>query len=152
MLHLDGNGVKLIEGISHMHNMRSLFLHDNLIAKMQGLDKFTQLDTLNLANNLIEKIEGIENCQKLTKLDMSGNRLTNFESIRNIEKNPTLTMFMLKGNERFAYEEKTEQMFSRMSIRLLDFRQTDYVRQKPNYRKSTIAAIKSVCFLDEKPV
>ena len=53
---MDGNGLKKIEGISHMHNMRSLFLHDNLIANMEGLGNFPLLDTLNLANNLIEKV------------------------------------------------------------------------------------------------
>lgn len=59
-LWLDGNGLRKIEGLSHLGNLRALHLAQNLIAEIgDGLVGLSELMTLNLSGNQLTSLEGV---------------------------------------------------------------------------------------------
>jgi Leucine-rich repeat (LRR) protein len=65
----------MIDGLDHCQQLRSLYLHENLIRKMSGLDKLHELVSLNLSDNSITKIEGLDGNQKLETLLLKRNQI-----------------------------------------------------------------------------
>ena len=152
VLFLDGNALDRIQGLAPLANLKTLLLHNNLIKKMEGLSTLTSLDSLNLSNNMIKTIEGISNLKKLKKLDMSGNHLTTFDSLAELAQNPELSILFLKDNA-IDFDVRILDLFvAHHEIKYLEMRGNDFMRKCPNYRRTLITKIKSLCFLEERPV
>jgi chromosome segregation ATPase len=152
VLFLDGNALDRIQGLAHFCNLKTLLLQNNLIKKMEGLNSLGNLDSLNLANNMIKKIEGISSLKKLKKLDLSANHLTSYESLAELAENPELRILFLKDNA-IDYDERILDLFAQHhEIKYLELRGNDFMRKCPNYRRTLITKLKSLCFLEERPV
>ena len=74
-LFLEGNVIEKIENISHLHNLRGLYLQHNMIKEISsdsfaGLNELTSLD---LSNNQIRQIKNISHLQCLETLNLENN-------------------------------------------------------------------------------
>ena len=68
-------GCSSLLGLERNHEMRTLFIQENLIRKIEGLENLKELKTLNVSRNSIEEITGLASCTKLDTLWIASNRL-----------------------------------------------------------------------------
>jgi dynein assembly factor 1 len=109
-----------------------LNLSDNIITKVEGLSNLVKLETLQLKRNRIGKnglddVIGLLECPSISVLDISDNFIedpTFFTEV--LVKMPKLAVLYLQGN--------------------------GITKKIKNYRKSLIAAIPTLKYLDDRPV
>ncbi len=107
-------------------------LSDNIITKVEGLSNLVKLETLQLKRNRIGKnglddVIGLLECPSISVLDISDNFIedpTFFTEV--LVKMPKLAVLYLQGN--------------------------GITKKIKNYRKSLIAAIPTLKYLDDRPV
>lgn len=68
-------GFSTLEGFDSCQELRSLYIHENLITKISGLDKLGELVVINISDNSISKIENLEGNPKLETLLLKRNRI-----------------------------------------------------------------------------
>ncbi|CAD8195156.1 unnamed protein product [Paramecium octaurelia] len=150
-LWLNNNALQKIEGLCSLKKLISLFLNHNLIDKIENVSALQDLVTLNLSHNSIKKIENIASLSKLQNLNLSHNQLTNYESLMEIQDCPSIQNLDLSNNH-ISYEEPIISIFQSTNIGCLYLKSNSFVRECPNYRKTIVVAIKTLQFLDDKPV
>eukprot|EP00941_MAST-03F_sp_MAST-3F-sp1_P004701 g4701.t1 len=150
-LYMEGNGLKVIEGLEKQVEMRSLFLQENLIEKMEGFDGMPNLDTLNLNQNYISCIENIGHLTKLRTLCVGANRLKSPDDIRGLLDCPSISTLDLKNNKLEDSEvlDIIEQM---PNLAVLYLKGNPVVGKTKFYRKTLIARLPRLKYLDERPV
>ena len=84
-LHLDGQGLELVDNLGQCVNLSHVYLQDNLIYTLvnepfKGLSKITQL---SLYNNNIDRMEGFLDLVNLRRLYMEKNLLTKIDGLDN---------------------------------------------------------------------
>jgi len=79
-----GCGIKSLEGIENLTNLRYLNLRDNRIQDISPLSSLEQLKKLHLRNNHIEDITPLSDLVNLRQLSLRNNRIQNIEAIGNI--------------------------------------------------------------------
>lgn len=115
-----------------MPQLVQLQLSDNMISKIEGLSTLQELDTLYLARNRVGKnglqdLYGLLECPSISTLDIQNNRIADENILEEIlVKMPNLKVLYLKGN--------------------------DCIKKIRNYRKTVIARIPSLKYLDDRPV
>lgn len=128
----------------------------NRIRIVNNINHLHQLYTLDLSNNLIEAVEAkeLEGLNDLHTLKLANNRLSSYEAVSGaIVLAESLTYLDLSGNECLDYNPLMySELLSKMKITVLSLQHTLMSRSVPSYRKTTINAIRSLLFLDEKPV
>lgn len=76
------NGIKSIEGIDQLKNLRILNLQDNEIRSIEPLSRLENLYNINLANNDISDIAPLSNIDYLLNLTLSGNEISDLNPLR----------------------------------------------------------------------
>ena len=118
-----------------MVHLRQLNVADNMLKHVSGIDKCISLDTLHMkANRLghnkegdVESLIGLLACPTLTCLDIQNNYLTDPAIVEEVlVKLPNLKVLYTQGN--------------------------DFCRKVPSYRKTIINRIKTLTYLDDRPV
>lgn len=153
-LYFEGNGCDEISGLASNPELRCLFLHENAIMKMEGLDNLISLSNLNLADNLITTIEGINNCEKLDILYLARNRIgrNGLDDLRGLLTCPTLTTVDLQSN-KISDPECLEEIFMKMpNLKVLYVQGNEFTSKIKNYRKTMIAKLPTLMYLDDRPV
>lgn len=87
-LDLRTNGIKLIEGLDNLKNLKELYLNDNEISIIEGLDSMLKLEELNLSNNKLKYVKGLDKLISLKKIDLRDNlidKATDFPSLNKLE-------------------------------------------------------------------
>eukprot|EP00898_Chlorokybus_atmophyticus_P004184 jgi/Chlat1/4767/Chrsp308S04732 len=98
-LNLHGSGIRCIEGLACLSNLRHLVLSFNEIQKVEGLSELRELEKLDLSFNVIRRIEGLRGQTALRQLELNNNLLTRIEDIQVLHKHvPQLTALSLHGN------------------------------------------------------
>ncbi|GBG33349.1 Dynein assembly factor 1, axonemal [Hondaea fermentalgiana] len=151
VLWLEGNGLLKIEGLEHQKELRTLYLHENVLEKIENLENQANLDTLNLAQNFIEKIENLEHMKELKTLLLPQNRLKELANIEHVTKLPELSCLDIQKNkiEDPAILDVLERC-EKLSV--LYLQGNPCVKKIRFYRKTTIARLKSLKYLDDRPV
>ncbi|XP_067137592.1 dynein axonemal assembly factor 1-like [Centruroides vittatus] len=150
-LWLESNGIGRIENLENQKHLRSLFLHQNLIRNIENLESLQKLDTLNLSNNYIKKIENLSCLPALTTLQISHNMLSTTDDIQHLIECPTLSMIDLSYNR--LDDINILEVFSTMpNLRVLYLTGNPVIRKISNYRITCTVKIKSLLYLDDRPV
>ncbi len=113
----NNTGIKVLSGLEHLVNLRSIHMSDNPISDISPLDSLSKLYDvqfyndrvvdvsalankpdlwgLGLGNNYIEDISTITNVPKLAWVDIYSNNITDFSVVRQW---PTLNALWVSGN------------------------------------------------------
>ncbi|CAH8864923.1 unnamed protein product [Trichobilharzia szidati] len=98
-LELINSGIRNIDGLNKVPNLRYLDLSSNFISKICGINNLRHLRTLNLSSNSIKTIEALGNLHCLVRLDVSFNEITNLDGLKDLfGPNYNLTVIILQGN------------------------------------------------------
>jgi len=152
-LFAEANAIEKIEGLEHCTKLRSLFLQQNCVKTMEGMENCTDLWNLNLSENWVETIEGIEHLRHLNSINLQKNRI-GINGLRDVIglRDTNLATVDLSDN-KVADPEVIPQVFARMSsLRVLYLKGNPVVKQIPHYRKTVIAMLPELKYLDDRPV
>jgi len=151
VIYLEGNGFSHIQGLDNCPNVKSLYLQENMISKMENLEAQTELDSLNLSQNRIKVIENLSHMTKLTTLLLEKNFVKSVEDIEHVLKVPSLSVINLTNNK--VDDPAVVELFSKMpDLRVLYLKGNPVVNKIKNYRKTIISSIKTLTYLDDRPV
>lgn len=132
-LYLQENLIEKIENLHTLVNLRQLNLTDNLIQKIEGLSCLVSLETIQLKRNRIGKYGGLDDlmglleCPSLTCVDISDNYIEDENLLPEIwEKMPKIAVIYMQGNP--------------------------VSKKIKNYRKTMIAKLPTLKYLDDRPV
>jgi len=160
-LYFECNGCRAMTGLETNSKLKSLFLQENLITKIEGLSNHPSLAVLNLTKNLILKIDDLDKCTSLDSLYMANNRLglqigeggcSSLESLVGLLKVPSLTSLDIQNNY-LDDPAILDEVFAKMkNLAVLSCKGNDFIKKIPNYRKTMIAKIRSLEYLDDRPV
>jgi len=156
-LYWEGNGVSNIEGLDNCQQLLALYIQENAIKKISGLDMLHRLHTLQLSDNLIAKIENLGNCVALDSLYLKNNRigmggLSDFEGLLEV---PSLACLDIQGNKVNDPEVLDDILVKMPNMKVLYLQNNGISKSGntiKNYRKTVIAKIKTLRYLDDRPV
>jgi dynein assembly factor 1 len=157
-LWLQGNGLQKIEGLDKQEKLIVLYLHENLISRLEGLSHLKNLRVLNLEQNHIRKIEGLKELKMLETLNLAKNKLTDAESIAELaEMSEKITTIDLSNNQiKPANAQEADEIMKVLiqmpDLRVLNLMGNTIVRKIRMYRKTAIIKIKTLTYLDDRPV
>jgi len=148
---LEGNGLSKIEGLEQQTKLRTLYLQENLIEKIENLGSQTILDSLNLSQNCVTRIENLGHMPRLQTLQLKNNSLKTADDVRGLLEVPSISTLDIQHNKIEDVEvfDVLEQM---PELRVLYLQGNDVVKKVKWYRKSTICRLKSLRYLDDRPV
>jgi len=154
-LHLESNSISEVENISHMNELRSLCLRQNIIKSLNSLVCFrglAKLVILDVSENLLEVLDGISTLVALQKANFSMNRLSNPESLADLVNCKALQSVDLRGNNLSDHEKMWRHLESLPDLSALYLQGNPCVKERKHYRKTLIANLTRLSYLDERPV
>ncbi|ESO97286.1 hypothetical protein LOTGIDRAFT_115136 [Lottia gigantea] len=150
-LWLETNGIQVIENLDNQKELRCLYLQQNLIEKIENLEPLQQLDTLNVCNNRLSKIENLACCPVLHTLQISHNYLKTRDDIEELAQCDNLGVLDLSHN-KIDDPEILETLKQMKNLRVLTLMGNPFIKKVKNYRKTFIANLKELTYLDDRPV
>ena len=110
------------------------------------------LHTLNLSHNCIKKVENLDQLEELCNLNLSFNEIKIQENIENLIEVQNLSTIDLSSNNLDGDESIIDFFANFKDIRVIYLKNNPLIRKIANYRKEIIAGIKSLTYLDDRPV
>jgi dynein assembly factor 1 len=150
-LFLECNCLETMEGLSENRELRCLFFQQNMLEEIDHLEELQELTTLNVSHNQISKLENLSCLPKLETLQASHNKLVTARSISHLRECPGLTVVDLAHNE-LEEEEVLEVLQGMPNLACLYLQGNPVVTKKRYYRKTMIARIPTLKYLDDRPV
>ena len=153
-LYFEGNGLTEISGLEAQGELRCLYVHENCVSEMSGLEHLVKLSNLNLSDNLVTKIEGLENCVNLDMLYLARNRVgrNGVDDLRGLLACPSITTCDLQ-NCKIDDPAVLEEIFCNMpNLKVLYCQGNPFTSKIKNYRKTMIAKLPELKYLDDRPV
>lgn len=127
------------------------YLQQNCIQTINGLEELHNLDTLNVSYNQIRTLSGLSCCPVLRTLICTNNQLSNLDSLQHLADCKTLHTLDLQNNN--ISDPAVLEVFKQLpELRCLYLKGNPVVSNTKNYRKSIIAALPELRYLDERPV
>jgi dynein assembly factor 1 len=147
------NALLSVEGLSHLKQLRVLYLHQNRIASLFGLSGLDHLHTLNVNVNALRSLKGVAYLPALKNLYAAKNMLTSCEAISDIQNLRHLNVLDLADNrldgDGMLYMLK-QPALSELSV--LTLSGNPLCQSTRFYRKTFIAALEPLKCLDGIPV
>jgi dynein assembly factor 1 len=174
-LYIHFQGFRKIENLETFTGLRSLFAEANAFEKLEGLETCTKLRSLFVQQNCIRKIEGLHNCPEMWGINLSDNwveRIENLAELRCLSsltitknrigwnglsdvmelKDTTIGTLDLSDNN-ISDPEVLPEVFCKMKhLKVLYLKGNPVVKQIPHYRKTVIASLPNLKYLDDRPV
>ena len=150
-LFLECNCLETMEGLSENKELRCLFFQNNMLDEIDHLEDLQELTTLNVSHNQISKLENLSCLPKLETLQASHNKLSTARSISHLADCPSLTVVDLSHNE-LEDEAVLEILQGMPNLACLYLHGNPVVTKKRYYRKTMIATIPTLKYLDDRPV
>ena len=151
-LYLEGNGIDEIEGLEAQTELCTLYVNQNLLRSLDTgcLGCLTNLRTLDISDNSLTSLEGIGKLKLLTTLHAANNRVTGLEGVEELAQCPELCSLDLSNNQ--LEQPEAVELLKTIPLSLLVLKGNRVVSMVKHYRKSLIAAMPSLNYLDESPV
>ena len=151
-LFLEGNGLEDLEGLSACVELRCLFAQQNMVTGIPP-SLPVSLSTLNVSNNNVSHLRNVARLVELQTLQASNCKLKTLESLEELRACATLSTVDLQNNEIDGDPEAMVGLFASMpKLACLYMQGNPVVSQLRQYRKRMIASIKSLAYLDDRPV
>ena len=156
-LYFEGNGCKSMKGLEKNVKLRSLMIQENIIEEIEGLDTLKDLRQLNLNENMLKTVSGLAGCEMLDTIYLKRNRIGkdergDVESIKGLLERPTLTCVDLQDNYLSDPAIFEEVLYKMPNLAVLYLQNNPVVKTVDYYRKTLIAKIPSLKYLDDRPV
>eukprot|EP00818_Percolomonas_sp_WS_P006318 CAMPEP_0117439324 /NCGR_PEP_ID=MMETSP0759-20121206/2507_1 /TAXON_ID=63605 /ORGANISM="Percolomonas cosmopolitus, Strain WS" /LENGTH=394 /DNA_ID=CAMNT_0005231037 /DNA_START=8 /DNA_END=1192 /DNA_ORIENTATION=- len=157
-LWLEGNALKSLSGaLQHLKQLRCLYLHQNLIEDISGLEGLEELRTLNLSQNRLSRIEAgtlSTWCPMLNNLNLAQNKFVSIEDLGDLCNLEHLSVLDLSDNKIDGDEETlVDNFLSKLkSLSVLYLKGNPVVNRIRSYRKVLISRIKTLQYIDDRPV
>jgi len=154
VLYMEGNGLNQIEGLEQLKELRTLYLQENLIKKMEGFDELKDLKILNLTDNMIRTIEGLSNLKELQTLLLKRNKIgTNgLDDVKGLLEAQAINVLDIQDNS-IEDENIVGEIFEKMpNLAVLYTQNNPFCKKIPSYRKTMIARLPGLKYLDDRPV
>lgn len=121
---------------------------------MEGLDNLRQLANLNLSDNMISTVEGIASCDNLDMLYLARNRIgrNGIDDLRGLLECPSITTLDLQSNKIEDPEILDEILVNMPNLKVLYLQNNGVVNKIKQYRKTLIARLPTLKYLDDRPV
>lgn len=119
-----------------------------------NLDANRELDTLNLNQNLIQAIpagSSLKSLYRLNTLLLQGNKLKDVSQLQGLLECPSLSVLDLSKNH-IEDTSILDLLVSLPNLKVLYLKDNPVVQSIPNYRKTLITSIKTLTYLDDRPV
>ena len=151
-LFLEGNGLEDLEGLSACVELRCLFAQQNMVTGIPP-SLPVSLSTLNVSNNNVSHLQNVARLVELQTLQASNCKLKTLESLGELRNCANLSTVDLQNNEIDGDPEAMVGLFASMpKLACLYMQGNPVVSQLRQYRKRMIASIKSLAYLDDRPV
>lgn len=150
-LFLEGNALESMDGLPLLKELRCLYLQQNLLTRISNLEGLEHLDTLNLSSNCIAHIENLACCPNLKTLQIDRNHLTDAKSVEHVANCNGLQTLDLQHN-RIDDPAVLVVLESIPDLKCLYLKGNPVVSKLKNYRKTIISQMKSLLYLDDRPV
>ena len=151
-LFLEGNGLEDLEGLSACVELRCLFAQQNMVTAIPP-SLPVSLSTLNVSNNNVSHLRNVARLVELQTLQASNCKLKTLESLGELRNCANLSTVDLQNNEIDGDPEAMVALFASMpKLACLYMQGNPVVSQLRQYRKRMIASIKSLAYLDDRPV
>ncbi|KAJ9521042.1 hypothetical protein QJQ45_022766 [Haematococcus lacustris] len=150
-LFLEGNAIESLEGLSSLKELRCLYAQQNALTHISGLEELQHLNTLNISQNHISHLEGLSCCPELQTLICTNNQLRSVDSISHLAHCTSLQTLDLQHND-ISDPAVMDVLRQLTQLRCLYLKGNPVVSAIRNYRKSLIAALPELKYLDERPV
>ena len=155
VLYLEGNCISKIENLSNKPVLRAVYLQENMIAKIENMEHLESLITLNLNDNFVATVENLEKNLELESLQLKRNKigvngLSDLIQLSRIKKLASLDLsnnFIDGEGEDFL---KILESCSNLAV--LYIMNNPICNKIPNYRKTLVARLKNLKYLDDRPV
>ena len=152
--YFEGNGCDSTLGLETNVEMRCLYLHENAITQIEGFENLCNLANLNLSDNMISKVEGLAGCTSLDMLYLARNRIgrNGLDDLRGLLEAPSITTLDLQNNKIEDPEILDEILVHMPKLAVLYLQNNGVCSKIKNYRKTLIARIPTLKYLDDRPV
>ena len=153
-LYFEGNGLEELSGLETNTALRCLYVHENCISKIEGLDNLCNLANLNLSDNMISKVENLAGCTNLDMCYLARNRIgrNGLDDLRGLLECPSITTLDLQNNKIDDPEVLDEIFVNMPNLKVLYLQNNGCIGKIRNYRKTVIAKLPNLKYLDDRPV
>eukprot|EP00658_Telonema_sp_P-2_P033262 TRINITY_DN2444_c0_g1_i18.p1 TRINITY_DN2444_c0_g1~~TRINITY_DN2444_c0_g1_i18.p1 ORF type:complete len:510 (+),score=117.40 TRINITY_DN2444_c0_g1_i18:442-1971(+) len=149
-----------MDGLANLTSLHTLNLSHNSIAVVTGLSGLSSLHTLNLSHNrlaTIQALEQISECKSLCNIDLTNNQL-DIGSSQDTEESAE-TIEILGPELQITVPSKSDDALALLEVfvplpdlRTLYLKHNPIVSKMERYRKNVIASIKTLVYLDDRPI
>ena len=146
-----------MKGLEENTELLSLFIQENVIEDMsEGLENMQKLRTLNLNDNCIKTISGLKNCTSLDTVYFKRNRIGvghgAVEDLKGLLECPSINSLDVSDNQ-IDDPAVIDEVFCKMPNLLVLYAQNNpFVKKVNAYRKTLIAKLPKLRYLDDRPV
>ncbi|KEG09049.1 putative dynein assembly factor 1, axonemal-like [Trypanosoma grayi] len=149
VLYLNNNAIDNLEGLHPLHELRALYLGNNAIQDCLSLPMLPALQLLDISCNSIGGFEGLLNAPGLETLLASRNRIQNLKGLEPLERLMTIDV---SYNSIAQPGSILPHLFQKETLRTCVLHGNRFLESVPQYRKTLIARMPSLRFLDQLPV